>query len=155
MKLFLQINSIMLLLLLAIVAGCSKNNDSFNPGDHYHTVSDVVQYCSGSCDSENDWEGNEIRVKGHIRNQANDATMTNYYAGNYFYLEDIRSGFFMEIRVVASKSDIFDRITQSVPTDMFYISGTAVAVMVDDGKTCEKGVVVELENLDNILLNAE
>ncbi|MCB0807252.1 MAG: hypothetical protein KDC05_15750 [Bacteroidales bacterium] len=155
MKHIKNIYSVLFFLLLAIVCGCSKTGDSFYPDGQYHTVSDVVQYCSGSCDSENDWEGNDIRVKGHIRNRANDGIMNTYFAGSYFYLEDIRNGFFMEIRVVASKGDIFDRITQSIPADIFYITGKAVAVEVDDGENCEKGVIIELDNIDNILLNAE
>ena len=134
---------------------CNKQDETLDLNSGYHFVADLMEYCRGTCDETDPWENKATHVKGHIRDIENNSIVQSYYENSRFYLEDIRNGMFMEIRVVSSKDEVFDKIRQARKADRFYIRGIAVSVQAQNDGDCTEGVVIELYHDSNLLINAE
>ena len=138
-----------------LMVSCSKKEDAIDLSANYLQVADIIHYCSGSCDETDAWENSQVWVKGNIRDLDNETVMNSYFDQSRFYLEDIRNGFYIDIRIVSSKDEIFDKILKARKTDRFYIKGTAVAIFAYEDDKCSKGVIIELSSETDLTINAE
>ncbi|MCD4732265.1 MAG: hypothetical protein K8R74_16795 [Bacteroidales bacterium] len=140
-----------LILLLVVFSGsCNKEQETVILDNDFLTVADVFQYCQGSCERTYDWENSPVLVKGHILNFNNDSIRLDYYAKSKFYLQDIRNGMYIEIRIDENKDPIFEKIWPADHKNLFFIRGTAESVTATSNGDCTKGVVVSLSHPDNI-----
>lgn len=138
------------ILLVIIISACTKEQEPIVLDADYLTVADVFQYCQGSCDRTYDWESSPILVEGYILNFNNDSIRLDYYSKSKFYLQDIRNGMYIEVRVDENKDPIFEKIWPANHKNLFYIKGTAEPVIATSVGECNKGVVVSLVHPDNI-----
>lgn len=141
--------------ILLITIGCSKKEEMIDLEAGYHFVADLVQYCQGTCGEVESWEDNQAWVKGNIRDIDSETTLTNYYNEDRFYLEDIRNGMFMEVRIMLHKDEIFNEIRKAGKKDRFFIKGKVVPVYAYEGDNCKKGMVMELYSHEDLQINAE
>jgi hypothetical protein len=142
--------NLLVLLLVIVLSACNKEQEPLKLDADYMTVADVFQYCQGSCDFTYDWENSAVLVQGYILNFGNDSIRLDYYNNSKFYLQDIRNGMNIEVRVDDNKDPIFEKIWPANDKSLFYIQGTAEPVMATGGGGCTKGVVVSLTHPDNI-----
>ena len=141
---------LLVLLLVIIISACNKEQEPIIMNADYMTVADVFQYCQGSCDNTYDWENSPLLVIGYILNFSNDSIRQDYYSQSKFYLQDIRNGMFIEIRIDDNKDPIFEKIWSANHKNLFFIKGTAEPVIADNNGDCIKGVVVSLVHPNNI-----
>lgn len=146
---YINIRHLVLLLVLFSVA-CNKEQEPLVLDADFMTVADVFQYCQGSCDVIYNWESSPVLVKGYILNFNNDSIRQDYYTNSKFYLQDIRNGMFIEIRIDNNKDPIFEKIWLADHKNLFFIKGTAEPVIANSNGDCTKGVVVSLVHPDNI-----
>ncbi|MBN2172947.1 MAG: hypothetical protein JW731_02365 [Bacteroidales bacterium] len=137
-------------IILFLLFACEKEQETIILDKQYLTVADLLEYCKGSCDVIQSWENQTALVKGHIMDFDSDSVIQEYYNKSRFYLQDIRNGMYMEVRVQDSKEAIFNIIMSGKKTDLFYIEGTATAVIANNDGECHKGVVVLLDQPNNI-----
>ena len=142
-------------LLVLIMIGCSKENNSISLDQNYLQVADVVEYCQGSCNETADWEQSKTLVKGYLRDVGNDSVWQDNQEKRRFYLLDIRNGFSLEVRVDGDEDLIFSRLAGTVKSDLIFISGIANAVIAQEGSDCTKGVVLLVKNDKDIIINLE
>lgn len=142
-----------LLLSLMLLFACSVEDDQLILDADYLHVADVLQYCQGSCSNALDWEGNNIHLKGFIPDIENDSVVNDYFGQSRFFLLDERNGMFLEVRVVDDRDAIFEIIFSLGKQDRLFIKGLAESIIVNEGNDCQKGVVIELEQADNIQIN--
>jgi len=141
------------LLFLVLVIGfsaCNKEQQPLALDADFMTVADVFQYCQGSCNEIYNWENSAVLVQGYILNFSNDSIRLDYYSSSKFYLQDIRNGMFIEVRVDDNKDPVFEKIWPADDKNLFYIKGTAEPVIATIDGDCTKGVVVSLTHPDNI-----
>jgi len=138
------------LLFVIFISACNKEQESIILDDRFLTVADAFQYCQGSCETTYVWENSSIQVKGYILNFNNDSIRLDYYSKSKFFLQDIRNGMYIEIRIDENKDPIFEKIWPADHKNLFYIKGTAVAVTATNNGDCTKGVVVSLNHPDDI-----
>jgi hypothetical protein len=141
-----NISKILILTLLLFGQSCNKGEDMLVLDQEYFTVSDITIYCTGSCDETSGWENKPALVKGYAKGVENDSLMQEFYNKELFYLEDIRTGLFMEIRITDDKDAIFNKLNSVRKTDMLYIKGIALPVVAYDGDDCTKGMVLSVDN---------
>jgi len=141
---------LLVLLLVITLNACNKEQEPVILDSNFMTVADVFQYCQGACDKTYDWENSPVLVKGHILNFNNDSIRLDYYAKSKFYLQDIRNGMYIEIRIDENKDPIFEKIWPADHKNLFFIRGTAESVTATSNGDCTKGVVVSLSHPDNI-----
>lgn len=137
-------------LFLIVFSSCNKEQQPLILDQEYQSVADLLQYCQGSCGETYAWENEGVLVKGYILNFDEDSIKTDYYNKGKFFLQDIRNGMFMEIRVTVNKDPVFEKIWPADNKDIFYIKGTAVPVTASDDGQCTKGVVISLVHPDDI-----
>lgn len=131
--------TIMLVILLA--PNCSK--DDLVLDKDYVTVSDLMKYCSkSSCYKPVEWEGKEVKVKGHIDD-------------NYMLLKDIRNGYDIQISVDSScDSSCIDTIAKKILSNnkknMCYIKGTLKSFEMETMFKCTVGCEILLHSADDI-----
>jgi hypothetical protein len=118
-------------------------------------VADVKEYCQGACENKYDWENNEIGIKGYIPGITNMEIMNDYKSQARFYLEDMRNGMFVSIKVQDNMNDIFDRLMGLEKNDKLFIKGIARPILASDGTKCEKGVFIDIYELENMKVNVE
>ena len=135
------------------LTACSVSDTELVLDKDYLHVADVQQYCQGSCTETLDWEGSRVLVKGHVRDVENDSITSDYYENSRFYLLDVRNGMFMEIRVTDNRDAIFGIIFSLGKQDRIHLNGTAASVVVNEGNECRKGVIVELDQVEDIQIN--
>lgn len=141
------------LLMVPIAIGmiaCSKEEQTLVLDEDFLEVADLLQYCQGSCNETLDWEGKPAWVKGYILNFSNDSIKDEYYADSSFLLQDIRNGMSIEIRVEENKDPVFAKIWPADHKNLFFIKGTAKAVIATNSGECTKGVVLSLTNPEDI-----
>ena len=138
------------ILLVILFYSCNKPQDQLVLDEEFLTVADLLKYCQGSCDNMYDWESSTVLVKGHILNFNNDSIRLDYYSKSKFYLQDIRNGMFIEIRIDENKDPIFEKIWPADHKNLFFIKGTAEPVIATNDGECSKGVVVSLIHPDHI-----
>ena len=114
------------------------------------TVADVYQYCQGTCDTIYGWENSDVLVQGYILNFSNDSIRQDYYSNSKFYLQDIRNGMFIEIRIDENRDAVFEKIWPADHKSQFFIKGTTEPVIAFSDDDCTKGVVVSLVHPDHI-----
>jgi hypothetical protein len=141
-----KINIILVLTLFFAGQSCNKQEIVLDLEEEYYTVSDITRYCTGSCDETSDWENKQALVKGYAKGVGNDSLMQEFYNRNLFYIEDIRNGLFMEVRITDDKDAIFNKLNAVRKTDMLYIKGTAIPVIAYEGDNCTKGMVLSIDN---------
>lgn len=141
---------LMVLLLVVVLNACNKEQEPVILDADYMKVADVFQYCQGSCDNVDDWEKSDVLVKGYILNFNNDSIRSEYYLKSKFYLQDIRNGMYIEIRIDENKDPVFEKIWPADNKNLFFIKGTAEPVIATNNDDCNKGVVVSLTHPDNI-----
>ncbi len=139
-----------LVLSLVILSACNKEQEPVILDADYMSVADVYQYCQGSCENIYDWENSVVLVKGYILNFNNDSIRNDYYSKSKFYLQDIRNGMFIEVRIDENKDPVFEKIWPADQKNLFFIKGTAEPVIATSNGDCAKGVVVSLIHPDNI-----
>lgn len=140
----------LVLLLMVVMSACNKEQEPIMMDADYMTVADVFQYCQGSCDNTYDWENSPLLVKGYILNFNNDSIRQDYYTRSKFYLQDIRNGMYIEVRVEENKDPVFEKIWPADHQSSFYIKGTAEPVTATSNGDCTKGVIVSLVHPDDI-----
>jgi len=141
---------LLVLLFVFYTSACNKEQDPLTLDDDFMTVADVFQYCQGNCDIVYDWENSDVLVQGYILNFSNDSIRQDYYSNSKFYLQDIRNGMFIEVRIDENKDPIFEKIWPADQKSHFYIKGTTEPVIASNDGDCTKGVVVSLVHPDNI-----
>jgi hypothetical protein len=141
---------IIVTVILVSVFACGEKQEMLILNKDYLTVADLLEYCQGSCDETSTWENQTVLVKGHVMDIESDSVINEYYEDSRFYLQDIRNGMYMEVRVQDNKEAIFNIIRSGKKTDLFYIEGTAAAVIANNDGECNKGVVVLLNQPGNI-----
>ena len=146
-------NIFIVLAMMLVIVSCSKQDDDLSLDSDYLPVSDVLEYCQGDCGDLLEWEGSEIRVKGHIPDVEDEEAMNAAYAAGRFYLHDIRNGMFIEIRTGSDKDAIFLFMNSLSKQDEVYIRGVAESVIVNEGNKCIKGVVLVLNSSQDIDIN--
>ncbi len=142
-------------LLLVMFWSCDKETEFLDLDRQYLHVADVVEYCQGSCNEIASWEQERVLVKGHLRDVGNDSVWADNTNKHRFYLLDIRNGIFVEVRVENDIEPVFDLLGTVQKTDMVFLDGTAQAVIASDGSECSKGMVLIVEQIENILINPE
>lgn len=146
----INVSKLLILLLVIILSACTKEQESVILDSDFLTVADVFQYCQGSCDKTYDWENSALLVKGYILNFNNDSIRLDYYSKSKFYLQDIRNGMYIEVRVDENKDPVFEKIWPADNKNLFFIKGTAEPLTATSNGDCTKGVVVSLIHPDNI-----
>lgn len=141
---------LLILILVFVLNACNKEQEPVILDSGYMTVADVFQYCQGSCDKVYDWEYSDVLVKGYILNFNNDSIRLEYYSTGKFYLQDIRNGIYLEVRIDNNKDPIFEKIWPADNKNLFFIKGTTEPVIASNNNDCTKGVVVALIHPDNI-----
>jgi hypothetical protein len=145
--------------ILCIVAifllSCEKLDESGFLDIPYHTVADVKQYCQGACEESYDWENSEIGVQGYIPGITDSQTMQDYKAEGHFFLSDIRNGMLLEIKIQSGLNDIFDTLSSLRKTDEIFIKGFARPITASDGTKCQKGVFIDINGLENIMIHTQ
>jgi len=141
---------LLVVLLVIVLNACNKEQEPLALDADYMTVADVFQYCQGSCDILYTWENSPVLVQGYILNFSNDSIRLDYYNNSKFYLQDIRNGMYIEVRVDDNKDPVFEKIWPANEKNLFYIQGTAEPVIATSDGECTKGVVVSLTHPDNI-----
>ena len=132
---------------------CSVPDEDLALDRYYLPVTDALQYCQGDCEELLEWEGSELRVKGHIPDVEDEAAMNQAYTSARFYLHDIRNGMFMEIRTGSDKDAIFEYLGGLSKQDEVYIRGVAESVIVNEGDGCLKGLVMVINSVQDIEIN--
>ena len=151
-----RINAFILLgFWLVLLGSCSKTQDELVLDSNYLTVADVLQYCQGSCDETDSWEGQTILIAGHLQNANNDSVFQENKDISRFYLLDIRNGMFLQVQVEGDEEVIFERLSTVNKMDKIFIRATASPVFAQDGNQCTKGVVILLEKLENLQINLQ
>ena len=143
-------SKLLVLLLVLVLSACNKEQEPIILDADFMTVADVFQYCQGSCEYVNDWEKSAVLVKGYILNFNSDSIRSDYYSKSKFYLQDVRNGMFIEVRIDENKDPIFEKIWPADNKNLFFIKGTAEPVTATSNGDCTKGVVVSLIHPDNI-----
>lgn len=140
-------------LFILFTFSCSKDEQPLKLDSEYFSVSDLLQYCQGSCNDTHDWEQNPAWVKGHIVDVQDTNTIHNYYDNDRFFLMDIRTGINMEIKISDDKDAIFNVISAGIKTDIFYMKGKAepLTAITEDG--CTKGMRLSINNDMDISIN--
>ena len=136
---------ITILLVILLAPNCSK--DDLVLDQDYVTVSDLMKYCSkASCYKPVEWNGKEVKVKGHIHNYMLDNKKEKYW------LIDIRNSNYIEIYVDSSCIDtIFNKITSSNNImNMCYITGTLKSFEMETMFKCTVGCEILLHSADDI-----
>jgi hypothetical protein len=134
-------------------ASCTKQQDDLDLDADYLQVADVLEYCQGNCTEQPEWEGAEILVKGYVPDVADEALMQELYQKQLFYLNDIRNGMFIEVRVEGDLDAIFAFLAGLIKTDQVLVRGTSQSVIVNEGDECMKGVVILIDNVEHIQIN--
>jgi hypothetical protein len=142
--------NLLVLLLILLMGACDKEQETLILDVDFMTVADVLQYCQGTCDSKYSWENSTVLVEGYILNFSNDSVRQEYYTNSKFYLQDIRNGMFIEIRIDEHKDPIFEKIWPANHKNLFFIRGSAEPVIASSDGDCTKGVVISLIHPDNI-----
>lgn len=142
-----------LFILCLLFFSCNKEDEHIDLSADYLSVSDVLEYCQGSCEITYNWENSKALVKGHVMNIQNDSVFVDYFNNSRIYLEDIRNGLFMEIRITNQKDEIFEILSQVQKQDMVYIQGKTISISIIDDNSCTKGVYIELSESYHILIN--
>ncbi len=150
MKRLKNVSKILIIIFLLAGYSCDKQEDSLVLDENYLTVSDLSRYCTASCDETGDWENKPALVKGYLKGAGNDSLMQEFYNKELFYLEDIRTGLFLEIRITNDRDAIFNKLYSAQKTDMLYVKGTATPVEAYDGDQCTKGMVLTIDNAGNV-----
>jgi len=145
-----NISKVFLFLLVLTALSCNKNEETLILDSVYFNVSDLSQYCSGSCDEIYDWENKPALVKGYVKGVENDSLMQEFYSKSLFYLEDIRTGVFIEIRITDDKDAIFGKLYSIQKTDMIYMKGVATPVISDGEGGCIKGMFLLIDSAGSI-----
>jgi len=135
--------------------GCSPTEERLALDQSFLNIADVVQYCQGPCDEYAEWEGSNINLKGYLRNAGNDSIQNKNKENNRFYMIDIRNGLFLEVRVTEDNNAIFDLLSSALKNDLIYLKGKALGIKAYNGSECTKGVVIEIDNVTDILINLE
>ena len=144
-----------ILSIIILFQSCAKD-EHLILNEEYLTVSDISHYCSGSCYETIDWEGKEVKVKGHIEYyQFNNNFSYQSYSINYFWLIDIRNNKittvnFFNISDLNDKKLVVDKILSAKETDMFYITGTLQSIEKETMFTCNLGCKIILSNVNDI-----
>lgn len=146
-------NLCVLLIALVLAVACSKKQEELSLNQNYLMVADAFQYCQGSCDIVAPWEEQVILLTGHLLGANNDSIFQDNKSKSRFYLLDIRNGLFIQIQVEADEEAIFDRLATVRKTDIIYLRGTASAIIAQDVNQCTKGVVILIDEIDNLQLN--
>ncbi len=141
---------LLILLLVIMISACTKEQEPIIMDADYMTVADVFQYCQGSCDNTYDWENSPILVKGYILNFNNDSIRLDYYSKSKFYLQDIRNGMYIEVRVEGNKDPVFEKIWPADQQSLFFIKGTTEPIIATSNGDCTKGVIVSLIHPNDI-----
>ena len=138
--------SILLIAILSIITlfqNCS--NDELILNEDYVTVSDLMKYCSKTpCDKPVEWEGQEVKVKGHIDD--------NYML---LKLKDIRNGYDIQISIDSSCNilcidSIVKKILSNNKKNMCYIKGTLQSFENNTTFNCTVGCEILLHSADDI-----
>jgi len=146
---------VLLIFTAIIIVSCEKIDEAGFMDVPYHQIADVKEYCQGACENLYDWENKKIGVKGYIPGIWDTEVMNDYKSSARFYLEDIRNGMFISIKVDNNLDDIFDSLMVLQKQDEIFIKGIARPVTANDGTKCEKGVFIEIYDLENIKVNLE
>jgi hypothetical protein len=135
---------IAILILITLSISCSKENIILN--EEYLTVSDIFHYCNVPCSEKIEWEGKEVKVKGHIHNYMLDNEKKVYC------LIDIRNSNYIEIYVDSSCIDaVFNKITSSNIMNTCYITGTLQSFeMCTTMFKCDVGAIILLNSVNDI-----
>ncbi|RLC22442.1 MAG: hypothetical protein DRH21_08495 [Deltaproteobacteria bacterium] len=141
---------LVVLLFVSFTSACNKEQEPLTLDADFMTVADVYQYCQGNCDTIYDWESSDVFVQGYILNFSNDSIRQDYYSNSKFYLQDIRNGMFIEIRINENRDAVFEKIWPADHKNQFFIKGTTEPVIASSDGYCTKGVVVSLIHPDNI-----
>ncbi len=99
----------------------------------------MLKYCSNaSCYKPVDWEGKEVKVKGHI--------------DEHMLLIDVRNGYNIPISVDSScKDTVFNKIIPSNnKKNMCYITGTLQSFEMPMMMSCDVGCNILLNSVDDI-----
>ncbi len=144
--------NILLFVLLFATLSCNKGDETLVLDEEYLSVSDISRYCTGSCDVVSDWENRTALVKGYIKGAENDSLMQEFYNKSLFYLEDIRSGLSIEVRITGDRDAIFSKLNTVRKTAMIYVKGVATPVTAYDGDKCTKGMVLSIDNANSVSL---
>jgi len=129
---------------------CDKEQPLLLLDQNYLMVADVLQYCQGSCNEASVWENKNAFVKGSIKDVESESKMEEYFSESKFYLQDIRNGMYLEVRITENKEAIFEKIFAAEKSDTFKVKGMLNPVLAMDGGNCLKGVVLILNHPDNI-----
>lgn len=138
------------LLFMMLCFSCNKDQPLLVLDENYLTVADVLHYCQGSCDEATVWENKNALVKGCIKDVESETKMEEYFFESKFYLQDIRNGMYLEVRVPENKEAIFEKIWNADKADAFGLSGILNPVIANEGDNCIKGVVLILNQPDDI-----
>lgn len=141
---------LLVLLAVSFLGACNKEQQPVILDADFMTVADVFQYCQGACDIIYDWENSDVLVQGYILNFSNDSIRQDYYLNSKFYLQDIRNGIFIEIRIDENQDAVFEKIWPADHKNQFFIRGATLPVTASSDGDCTKGVVVSLVHPDNI-----
>ncbi len=142
--------SIIYLSFLLQCVSCNKEQPLLVLDQNYLMGADVLQYCQGPCDEASVWENKNALVKGCIKDVESESKMEEYFSESKFYLQDIRNGMYLEVRIPENKEAIFEKIFAADKSDTFRIKGTLNPVLAMDGVNCIKGVVLILNHPDDI-----
>ncbi|MEZ5196311.1 MAG: hypothetical protein R2764_07920 [Bacteroidales bacterium] len=84
-------------------------------------MSDLLQYCQGSCGETYAWEDEGALVKGYILNFDDDSIKPIITTRGKSSCKIFVTGMFMEIRVTVNKDPVFEKIWPATNKDIFYI----------------------------------
>lgn len=144
-----------LVICLYFTFSCTKDQQLLILNKNYIWVADFVNYCQGPCEEITSWENQEAKVKGYVMGLGNTEEMDNYFEKSEFYLQDIRNGMFMIVKVTNNKETIFAKINLAKKTDLFKVTGIAEPVIASGQDECSKGVVLTINNFDNITIEIQ
>jgi hypothetical protein len=140
-------------LFILFTFSCSKDQQPLKLDSEYFSVSDLLQYCQGSCNETYDWEHNPAWVKGRIVDVQDTNTIQNYYDNDRFFLTDIRTGINMEIKISADRDAIINIIQNGIKTDIFYIKGKAEPMTAITDEGCTKGMRLSINDDTDLSIN--
>jgi hypothetical protein len=138
---------------LMMLLSCEKSNEQLILDDEFLNVADVLEYCQGSCDQELSWENSSVWVKGHVLDISNNSVLQDYIERERFFLLDIRNGMLIEVRVEDDKADIFNLLQTLGKQDKLFLKTTAIALVLNEGNACEKGVFLSVMSVEDIQVN--
>jgi hypothetical protein len=150
-----MIRKAFVLLILLLTVTCSEKSESLDLSSDYLTVTDLLEFCKGSCDTEPDWENKPALVMGHITGIENDSILDHYRNSGKFFIEDIRNGMSMGIWIINDTLDILNIIDQGLKTDCYFFRGITGSVLAYQGNECTRGVVLLISKAEDINKNTE